>query len=345
MKRILPALFGAATLLVATVACTPRDVSASTCLASSRPQHLITPTTHPAYAPSARTVLANGTTLDARGAGFDDTTLNTEGYGVGVKLYTETGSRDNLCFVGGSVYSSANAVSTPWTTWHKVTGFTVLTPNIQIIGTQFFNQGDAISIASPDAGNWKLIGVGTAGGPDFAGGFIHDDCVENDAMTSGLVTDSRFDGCQVFMSSIGSSANGSANKVEVANTLVRLQSMYNSFDPTKYGFNQHGGFFKWASGTSTAPASNGVPPQLYIHDSTFRADSPAHYGGNVNGFLGLPPNTKCDNVTLINTASWPKSDLASWQRQCTHITYGTTNDWNAKVNAWNAAHPLFAAPA
>jgi hypothetical protein len=271
MKRTLPALFVAATLLMAGVACTTRDITASSCLAGSRPQFAITPAARQSYAPSARTVFADNAVLDARGVGFDDSTLNSSGYGVGVKLYPEPDSRDSLCFVGGTVYSSMDAVTTPWTTWHKVTGFTVLTPNIQIVGTGFFNQGDAISVASSNAGNWKIIGVNASGGRGFDGAYIHDDCVENDAMTSGSVVDSKFDGCQVFMSSIGSPGpDGGANHVEVSNTLVRLQSMYNSFDPSKYGFNQHGGFFKWAS----VPSRDGVAPQLYIHDSTFRADSP-----------------------------------------------------------------------
>ena len=82
-----------------------------------------------------------------------------------------------------------------------------------------------------------------------------------------------------------------------------------------------------------------MPPQLYVHDSMFRADSPAAFGGNFNGMLGLPPGTRCNNVTLINTARWPARDLASWTSQCTNITFGTTADWNAAVAAWDQAHP------
>ena len=37
------------------------------------------------------------------------------------------------------------------------------------------------------------------------------------------------------------------------------------------------------------PVEDGVAPKLNVHDSTFRADDPAAYGGNANGFLGLPP--------------------------------------------------------
>ena len=44
----------------------------------------------------------------------------------------------------------------------------------------------------------------------------------------------------------------------------------------------------------------GTPPQLNVHDTVFRADQRAYYGGNGTGFLGLPPGTQCDGVTLAN---------------------------------------------
>ena len=181
-----------------------------------------------------------------------------------------------------------------------------------------------------------MIGVAADGGGVFDGAYIHDDCVENDAMNAGVIEDSKFDGCTSFLSSDGGPTSvGGSNLVEVSHTLVRLQSMYNSYNPAKYGYDQHAGFFKW----SQNPSTDGIPPKLYVHDSTFRADSPAAFGGNVNGMLGLPPGTRCNNVTLINTGSWPASDLASWTSQCTHITFGTTADWNTAVATWDQAHP------
>ena len=337
MKRSLPATLLVAVLLVVVSACTSRDAATLGCLDGSRPTHVITPPNQTRYSPSQDTVFADHTTLDARGVTFNDSTLNTSGYGVGIKLYAETGSRDDMCLVGGSIKSSLDAQATLWDTWHKVTGLTVLTSNFQVVGTHFFNQGDAISFPTDLNTNWKVIGVDASGAPGSAGAYIHDDCVEDDAMNAGLVDDSKFDGCGSSFLSADSTPNhdGGANLVEVTDTLVRLQSMYNSFDPAKYGYNRHGGFFKWAGD----PSVDGVPPMLYVHDSTFRADSPAAFAGNANGWLALPPNTRCNNVTLINTASWPARDLASWTSQCTNVTFGTTADWNAKVAAWDAAHP------
>ena len=68
-------------------------------------------------------------------------------------------------------------------------------------------------------------------------------------------------------------------------------------------------------------------------------DSPALYGGNPNGFLGLPEGSACNNVTLVNSHTWPVNDLASWQRQCTNLTYGTTADWETSAAVWEANHP------
>ena len=335
MKRTLPVLLATAALLAIAVACSPRDAAASACFDGSRPLHLIQPLNQTRYSPDVKTVLPDHTTLDALGVTFDDTTLDSSGYGIAVKMYDETGSRDDLCFIGGSIISSMDAVNTPWTTWHKVVGMTVLTPDFEVVGTHFFNQGDAIAFPSTTATNWRVVGVAVDGGTTYDGGFIHDDCVENDSMNAGVIDDSKFDGCADFLSSVGTAGSiGGTNLVEVRNTLVRVESMYNSYDPAKYGYDQHGGFFKWAS-----IPSQGVPPQLYVHDSTFRADSPAVFAGNANGWLALPPGARCNNVTLINTASWPAQDLASWTSQCTNLTFGTTADWDAKVAAWDSAHP------
>ena len=37
--------------------------------------------------------------------------------------------------------------------------------------------------------------------------------------------------------------------------------------------------------------------------------------------------------------AWQERDRASWQSQCTNLTFGTLADWNARVAEWDAAHP------
>jgi len=334
MKRSIVAIPVALAILVAAVACTPRDAVATSCLDGSRPIYVVpgNPTTR---WPSSTLPLANGTAVDARGRTFDDTVPNSSGFYTAVKYHQQAGTRDDLCMVGGTLSSSLDPENTPWTTWHRSTGLTVLTTNFQVVGSRIYNQGDGISFAST-ATDWKVTGI-RVDGPNGTSGYVHDDCIQNDAMNSGVIDDSKLDGCMVFLSGLDqeSHTDGHANRVEVKNSLVWLRPYHNSYSTAKYGFDQHGGFFKWASD----PATEGVAPKLDVHDSVFRADDPALYGGNANGFLGLPPGTSCNNVTLINTQAWPTKDLASWKNQCTNLTLATTSTWNAKVAAWDAVHP------
>jgi len=320
-------------LVAVGAACTPRDTAKDGCVGGSRPI-LATPAVNTTRWPSQSLTIPNGTAIDARGATFEDSVFDANGYAVAVKFHEIAGTRENLCFVGGTVFSTFDPENTTWNAWHKHVGMNVLQPNFQLIGTSFHNQGDLISFG-PNATNWKVIGVKTDGAGVAPGGYIHDDCIENDSMHTGLVDDSKFDGCNVFMSSYGSANDGSANTVEVKDTLVRLQPYHESYNPPKYGYDQIGGFFKWA----IVGGTQGTPPQLNVHDTVFRADQRAYYGGNGNGFLGLPPGTQCDGVTLVGTAAWPAADLASWTSQCTNLTLGSVADWDAAVAQWDADHP------
>jgi hypothetical protein len=331
MKRTLTLIVLLASLAAAMVACTPADIARFECLNGDRPVYDV-PAGHEVPFPATTTVLANGTAIDARGQSFVDNTLDGSGFAHGMKFHTRTGSRDNLCLVGGVIETTAfDPDATPWATWHRMAGLIVEVHNFTVIGTTIRNHGDGIAFVN--AKNWKVIGVRVDGGANLSGGYVHDDCIENDAMQQGLVEDSKFDGCNTFMSSdSGVIARGTT--VEIRDTLVRLQPYRNSFNVPKYGENKHGGFFKFAN-----PLYTGTPPQLVVRDSTFRADQKGSYSGNVNGFLGLPPGTVCDNVTLIGTEVWKPSDLASWTSQCTNLHLGTVADWNARTAAWDAEHP------
>jgi hypothetical protein len=315
---------------------TPRDDAVRACLVEEgRPLDLVTEDHTRPWPGGLDHQLDHRTVVDARGRVFDDTDLNEGDFGTGVKFHESDDSRDDLCFVGGSIISSFDAEQTPWDTWHRVTAMTVLTPGAQVIGTRLFNQGDGIAFGSA-AEDWKVIGVRVDGAGFFPGGYVHDDCVENDGMVSGVIDDAKLDGCHVFLSSIdeGTVADPGA-RVEVRRTLVRLQPFASSFNTEKYGTNQHGGFFKW----SHSPRLGGVPPALTVEDAMFYAEGPAPYGGNANGGLGLPDGTTCRNVVLIGTETWPARDLASWQDQCRDLTLGTPADWAAATAAWDEAHP------
>ena len=211
-----------------------------------------------------------------------------------------------------------------------------MTPNFQVVGTRIYNQGDGIAFAST-ATNWKVTGL-RIDGPNGTSGYVHDDCIQNDAMNNGVIDDSKFDGCMVFLSAIDQETpHRRPRQPGRGQELARLAAaLPQQLQHGEVRLRPHGGFFKWASD----PASEGVAPKLDVHDSTFRADDPALYGGNANGFLGLPPGTSCNNVTLINTQAWPAKDLASWKNQCTNLTLATTSTWNAKVGGLGRGAPV-----
>jgi hypothetical protein len=314
---------------------TARDVAVDECLSPERPLHVTEPDPVTPYL-NNRVSLADFTTLDSRGVVFDNSQLDRDGFGIAVRLRAGFAGTD-LCLVGGTAQTTLDPEDTPWSTWHRVTAVPVEAPRVRVVGMTFRNEGDVLAFLAR-ADDWQVIGISVDGGQALPGGYAHDDCIENDAMHGGLVQDSLFDGCWTFFSATNdaeAALDGSANQVTITGSLVRLQPYRNSFNVPKYGENGHSGFFKWARTDSDIM----IPPALSVTDSVFRSDTPALYGGNENGFLGLPPGTHCERVTLIGTETWPADELASWQDQCTDLRLGTVADWDDAVAAWKAEHP------
>jgi hypothetical protein len=337
------ALLPAALVVLASLsACGSPKVAAFHCLAGDRPVTVVADGAPVPYSPN--TGGRAGTSFDARGVTLTSGAAAT--YAMKIDR-DRTVSHD--CWVGGTFRTDLHPESTPWDRWHNENAVTIQQPNFSLIGAKFYNVGDAISL-NYDAQDWLLNGVRVeAGVPGARGGYVHDDCIENDRMVSGTVRHSKFDGCNVFMSSKGMEGNGAGQVVEVGHTIVRLQAFQNSFSTEKYGPNRHGGFFKWA--TQSAGDSDGTPPKLYVHDSMFRADTQGAYSGNVNGFNALPPGTKCNNVTLVAKGGWGSDpnnpthpgwkarDIASWKSQCTNLKFGDEHDWDARVDRWDDINP------
>ena len=106
--------------------------------------------------------------------------------------------------------------------------------------------------------------------------FIHDDCIENDQLYTGVVEDSLLDGCYVAFSarpSSGDSVDGHENTETFRDNVVRLQPMPTVYKGRAPG---NGGFFKWDDKAHRAP-------RLVVQDNVFRVDQrPNHQT------LGLP---------------------------------------------------------
>ncbi len=340
MRRLLAPLLVAGALAAGLAACSPRDLATADCLDGSRP--IVDVPADPELTYPKRPLFGNGAAADARGSVFASGATST----VGMKFHNGVTGAD-VCVVGGLFTAAYESETTPWATWHDHTATVVSEPRVTLVGQRYFNVGDAVSLYAA-ADDWTIVGMqvdALLGGNK--GGYVHDDCIENDGMNSGLVSGVKLDGCHVFLSSSSTTNDGSGEVVEVADSLVRLRPFHNSYDTAKYGYGKQGGFFKWAS----SPPGPGAPPQLYVHDSTFRSDQLGSYGGNVNGFLALPPGTRCHDVTLVakggwgtdpanpTNPAWQQRDIDSWRSQCTNLRFRGAPTWDNAVADWDAAHP------
>jgi hypothetical protein len=345
--------------------CTARDAYVTDCLNNpNRPAPIIVPQpVPPSYWPMGEGMfIASHTPLDARGIRFANPT-------VSLKLNNGVDSRDDLCLTGGLVTTDL-PVTTPWEIpdvdgvptpphWHAHYGIRAQSPNVKIVGTKFNNVGDGITFQG-SATNWKMVGVNADDGGDAThtgGAFVHDDCVENDAMNAGQILDSKFDGCASFLSAIhkmsGNPADGHNNTVLVEGTMVRLMEMPGTFESPEAPPGKHGGFFKFAVPGILPGFDDGDPPKLVLRDSMFRADERGYYGGAGGAFLGVPAGTVCDNVVVIGWDAWQQRDRDSWIASCgqpnvgtpgddddiPNLRIGTIADWDTAEAAWDQAHP------
>src|SRR5687768_12524107 len=176
---------------------TPRDDAVAACLAGDRPAVVADPLAAVPF-PDSTLDLPQDVTFDARGSLLDNSKLDGQGFGFGVRIRGHT--PDGACLLGGTIRTDLDPEGTPWLTWHRVTAMAVQAPGALIVGTTFRNQGDLIAFLAP-ASDWSVVGVRADGGTSYPGAYAHDDCVENDAMHSGTILDSKFDGCWTFLSS------------------------------------------------------------------------------------------------------------------------------------------------
>lgn len=334
MRRLLAPALVLITVVAGLAGCSPRSVAAARCLDGSRT--IVDVPADPELTYPKRPLFGNGAAADARGSVFPSGATSTPG----MKFHNGVTGAD-VCVVGGLFTAAYESENTPWETWHGHTATVVAEPRVTLIGLRYFNVGDAVSFYAA-ADDWTVIGMqldALMGGTK--GGYVHDDCIENDGMNSGLVSGAKLDGCHIFLSASSSSNDGRGEVVEVADTLVRLRPYRNSYNTAKYGFRAQGGFFKWGANA----------PQLYVHDSIFRSDQRGSYGGNVNGFLALPPGSRCHDVTLVaqggwgsdpnnpTNPAWQQRDIDSWRSQCTNLRFAAGPAWNKAVADWDEAHP------
>jgi hypothetical protein len=218
------------------------------------------------------------------------------------------------CWLGGRVVGTYEQ-STPWSEFHHTGAMNITNPDFTVVGFRVHNIGDAIRIRT-GARDFRITAAHLS--------FLHDDCVENDQLYSGVIEDSLLDGCYVAFSarpSHGDQAEGRRNTVTVRGNVVRLQPT-----PTVYKGRAPGtgGFFKWDE--------SGRAPKLVVEDNVFRADQrPNHQS------LGLPSgyHVQCRNnvVVWLGTGRFPDH-----LPKCFKVTRDR-KVWDRAVAGWYAAHP------
>jgi hypothetical protein len=260
----------------------------------------------------------NDTTYDLRGlrsVAFPGQTLYPLSFGD-VRHGRPTGAvAEGLCIIGGTVVGQQPRSLT----WQQV---------------KHSHDGDGLRV---QAGGWYLVDGLRAdnvedGISPFGDGFvardlyftyIRDDCIENDAVSGGIVADSLFDGCSMGLSERPSKGfrpapPPAAETFTLDGVLLRLQPMPRDDAPDGLG---HGQLFKWSRWAN----------RLVLRNSIFLVERVSMNGRKSMRF---PDGTVAENVTLVwsGPGSYPAPVPAGVR---------VTKDrsvWDAARRAWLARH-------
>ncbi len=282
----------------------PELSSSSVCLDRS-PLKVLAGAQTSRYTPSLESALA----VDARTAGW----TQVDAWPISIK---GTGS---VCWRGGTVTGTYSDTTT-WDTFHSTGAFNVENPDSIVEDLRVHNYGDGIRLRD-GATDWTVRGAHET--------FIHDDCVENDKLNEGVISDSFFNGCYVAFSTRPSSSDsvsdGRRNTMAIRQSLVRLQPMPTVYKGPAPG---HGGFFKWDD--------TGRSPKLTLRDNVFRVDQLPNHGS-----LGLPEgySVTCSGNTIVWLGSGAFPEAKSWLAQCPDTKIVTSRAvWDDAAAEWIARH-------
>ncbi len=229
------------------------------------------------------------------------------------------GDATGACMVGG-VMIGEWPDSDRWSKWHYRAGLRFSQPEFTVFGVHVVNAGDGIK-PRDGAG-------GTAQDFDIEGSWIqhvHDDCIENDYVHTGLIRDNLLDGCYVMFSSrpASSSLDGRHNLMVIDHNVGALEPMRSVYSGPSPGT---GGFFKWSS----------QAPPVVLTNNVFMARQPPNHGT-------LEPPTgplACSGNVIVWEGAGAFPATAAWQSRCpdTVITSNAARYDNAKA-AWLSHHP------
>jgi hypothetical protein len=228
--------------------------------------------------------------------------------------------RGPVCWTGGTIVGTY-PTDTPWDVFHHTGAFNIANPDSVVEGVRVHDYGDAVNIRE-GAARFTVHGAHTS--------FIHDDCLQDDYLAAGVITDSLFDGCYVGISTRPSASNttsdGHANRLVLDGSLLRLQPMPTVYKGPAPGT---GGFFKWDEDAHRSPT-------LVLHDDVLRADQTPNHGS-----LAPPAGyrVECSGVTIVWLGDGPFPETAAWRAACPDTRIVTdVGVWNDAVRAWRLAH-------
>lgn len=269
----------------------------------------------------------DNTANDFRENGIYDATGQTFTFDSNVVRYPIDVRAAAWCWKGGAVRRT-NAHSETWTDAKHPNNTGIFAVGRAVIdGTRFDNTHDAIRPARGASEFWTVRNVWVS--------WNRDDCIENDWFASGLVEDSLFDGCYVFLSSRNKGVYASA-QVTVRNSLIHLQDMpgpYGHNDPSVRG---HGPLFKYKSDS----------PDLVLKDNVFLIDSCASTKHKIAdcsrpeliGFLPRKKLKECSGNVIVWGGPGRFPGKIPNDPSCVTVTTDRAV-WDRARDAWLAAHP------
>lgn len=283
--------------------------------------------------------LPDGARFDARGATFLGQTdpVLPDGSIAGYIIDLRSSLANSVCWAGGAIHYTNDLDITWWESKDpNNAGIITWTGDVIIDGVRIHNGHDAIRPRRNQDGFWTVRNSWIT--------YNRDDCIENDFMAAGLVDDSLFDGCYVFLSSRIPDATplDPRNVVTIQNSLIRMQDMpgpYGHDDRSIMGFGQ---LFKYSDAS----------PDLVLRDNIFLFEDYASTKGNADGSpassfgrLGFRVSEgrlrECSGNIIVWTGPGEFPGDVPNDPACVTVTTDRTVWENARAK-WLAEHPLVA---
>ncbi|HXE58383.1 MAG TPA: hypothetical protein VNK43_10310 [Gemmatimonadales bacterium] len=283
----------------------PALASATSCLSQTGPLVVLSGS-QKTY--DTRTTAKPSTRIDARAA----TWYGSTAFPVKVGSTSAPGA----CWSGGSI-TGTFSTSVSWRTTHSTAAMFMESPGFVIENVKINNYGDGVRILEY-TDNWTIRGSRFT--------TLRDDCVENDRLYSGLIDDTFFEGCYVFLSErpgtgVDIPVDGRQETVTIQNSLVWLKPMPQVYRGTAPGT---GPLFKWDNDRDRGT-------RLVINNTIFRIDQKPNHGD-----LKIPSSlVSCSNNTIVWLGSGPYPERVP---SCFKVTTSRAV-WDNAVAAWKAAHP------